>query len=96
MRRLLWLAACLACAAVVSGCLNDPIAVSTTTNAAVPVALLFEHDGCRVYRFTDNGQPRYYVRCPEGAAVMQSHRESCGKSCTSEVPDVTQVPRAAR
>lgn len=39
---------------------------------------LFEVDGCRVYRFRDNGYNRYFTNCPGST----QWNESCGKGCT--------------
>lgn len=27
------------------------------------VTMLFEHDGCKVYKFFDQQQPRYFAKC---------------------------------
>lgn len=60
-----------------------------STNPHVPVELLFEVDGCRVYRFQDGGRDRYFAKCPASASTMST--ESCGKHCTRdvEVPTTT-------
>lgn len=48
------------CLSIVS-CGQKPVATATTNNPAVPVSLLFEHDGIKVYRFEDNGRFHYYT-----------------------------------
>lgn len=69
-------------------CDAEPVRVSQTTNAEVPVALLFEHDGCKVYRFEDSGRNHYYVRCPkEATQTIGSHEEPCGKGCMHTVDE---------
>ena len=34
-----------------AACVSAPVAVAPTNNLDVPLQLLFEQDGCRVYRF---------------------------------------------
>lgn len=36
------------------------------TNNKVELELMFEHDGCKVYRFMDFGEPVYYADCRDG------------------------------
>ena len=43
--------------------------------------LLSEADGCRVYRFMDNGT-HYFTRCGEQVNTVRHYTESCGKNCT--------------
>jgi hypothetical protein len=43
--------------------------------------LLSEADGCRVYRFVDNGT-HYFTRCGEQVDTVRHYTESCGKNCT--------------
>jgi hypothetical protein len=71
-------------AAFAVACANDPVSVSGTSNRAMNVELLFEHDGCKVYRFGDNGRAHYYVHCRSGTATaIGSHSEEHGKSAQS-------------
>ena len=67
-------------------CNADPVATTKSSNPEISVELLFEHDGCRVYRFTDVYK-RYYVRCPGGGEVASTHTEYCGKNCQHTVND---------
>ena len=62
--------------------------VLQTSNKDVKVELLFEIDGCKVYRFYDsvNGSvqvPKYFTKCAGSSSV--SWFESCGKNCVREV-----------
>jgi hypothetical protein len=57
----------------------------------VPVTLLFEHDGCKVFRFGDNGRNHYFVHCPASASVEAWHVESCGKNCQHSVPETVET-----
>ena len=43
--------------------------------------LLSESDGCRVYRFVDDGT-HYFTRCGEQVNTERHYTESCGKNCT--------------
>jgi hypothetical protein len=41
------------------------------------VVLLFEHEGCRVYRFLDDNHYRYFVNCGgHTASTSSEHREA--------------------
>lgn len=75
--------------AFLTGCYADPVSTSGTNNPNVPVSLLFEHDGCRVYRFTDAGRERYFANCPSTTTVSSHHMQPCGKGCTRYVPEDT-------
>lgn len=62
-----------------SGCVTTPMTRTQTANPEIQVDLLFEHDGCRVYRFMDVGY-HYFARCdgaPGPNASMLPDR--CGK-----------------
>jgi hypothetical protein len=73
---------------VIVGCTKDPVSTTYTNNPEVPVSVLFEYDGCKMYRFADDGRHHYYAKC-ENAKVQteNSHTESCGKNCTRTVED---------
>jgi hypothetical protein len=75
MRNLLLLALTLASAA----CATEPVATAPTTNAGIQVDLLFEHDGCRVYRFRDLGY-HYFAKCGGAGPNATVLPERCGKS----------------
>ena len=62
-------------------CAKDPVSTQKTNNSDVSIGLLFEHDGCRVYRFMDAGEYIYYVTCGHGAEAATSWERSCGKNC---------------
>lgn len=48
---------------IIAGCGKDAEKRVTTTNNGVQLELMFENDGCKVYRFTDFGEPVYYADC---------------------------------
>lgn len=43
--------------------------------------LMSEADGCKVYRFVDNGT-HYFTRCGAQVNTVRNYTESCGKACT--------------
>lgn len=59
-----------------------------TDNSAVTLDLLFERDGCAVYRFKDAGHYVYFVRCGDVTTLNWRWSESCGKGCERKVPHV--------
>lgn len=67
-----------------SSCGEDPLATKSTDNPNLPVGILFEIDGCKVYRFRDAGQYVYFTNCRGSTTAF--HSESCGKGCTRSVP----------
>jgi hypothetical protein len=71
--------AALLVATVLCGCTKKAESVSYV-NKEFEVEKLFEHDGCKVYRFYDGGWQRYYTNCSGSTQWTQS----CGKSCTSQ------------
>ncbi len=82
-------------AALAVACANDPVSVSATTNAAMTVELLFENDGCKVYRFEDNSRYHYYTRCrAETTTTTSTQTEPCGKNCTRAVDE--NIPTETR
>ena len=60
-------------------CPETPVKSDVVGNG-VKLDILFEHDGCRVYRFYDYKDPHYFTDC-RGSI---SDRRSCGKGCTKE------------
>ena len=69
-----------------------PQAVLQTSNKDVKVELLFEIDGCKVYRFYDDkvgggAQAKYFTKCTGSSST--SWVEPCGKNCWWEVENVT-------
>lgn len=60
-------------ALAVAGCEVDREPESMDRTSKTPMdyraVLLFEHEGCRTYRFTDHARYVYYVRCRDGMRV---------------------------
>ena len=50
------------------GCTHTQ-AVQQSSNPDVPVDLVLEHDGCKVYRFSDVGDFIYFTRCDTGKST---------------------------
>lgn len=67
--------------AATSNCLATPMETRATGNPNIDVSMLFEHDGCRVYRFVDGARAVYYTDC-RGATAWE---ESCGRNCSFPV-----------
>ncbi|UHS60569.1 DUF4884 domain-containing protein [Agrobacterium vaccinii] len=76
--------ALLLAAAVLASCGEDPVSRQSTDNPNVPVAVLFETDGCKVYRFKDAGRFVYFSNCT--GTTTSFNPEACGKGCTKAVP----------
>jgi hypothetical protein len=74
-------------AVFLTACDQDPVAVSSSSNPKVPVSLLFEYDGCKVYRFYDGGYNHYYSKCENTTEAFTTI--SCGKGCTHPESIVT-------
>ena len=74
MRRCAYLLALL-----MAGCGAAPISSTMTDNPeGVKLDLLFTHEGCKMYRFMDNGHFHYFADC-RGTVTST---ESCGKGCS--------------
>jgi len=58
-----WASVILVAGALIYGCASDGVKTVQTDNRDIHVTLLFEHDGCKVYRFTDAGSYIYYANC---------------------------------
>jgi len=51
-------------------------------NKAYQVEYLFEHDGCKVYRFEDKGNWVYFTNC-QGEAIMQPDSSAAIRNTTN-------------
>jgi len=67
---------------ILIGCSKAPISSKETNNKNIKVELLFTHNGCNIYRFTDERHV-YFSDCSQN--FKTSHSESCGKNCTRTV-----------
>lgn len=76
--------------AMLAGCTGDPQDVSPTSNDQYKVDLLFEHEGCRVYRFRDGNDRIYYAHCQHGIVRTERNEyHSTGKSGYTERHAIT-------
>lgn len=72
-----------------SSCNEEAKEKVVTNNASFNVELLFEIDGCKVYRFMDVGRNRYFSTC-QGSV---SWNESIGKSAEAGVDVPTNIKK---
>lgn len=82
---------------VAAGCAKEPVSKEETSNPEVGVDILFDYDGCRMYRFHDAGEYRYFARCGQQVTVAwsDSKTQSNGKTTTTytkhfEIPTVVK------
>jgi hypothetical protein len=68
-------------------CYSDPQEKQQSSNAGFTVDVLFDVEGCRVYRFGDGGRVHYFARCNGGTLTTGTRSEPCGKNCTRDVTD---------
>lgn len=54
------------------GCKGEAIETTQTNNAEYKLELLFENEGCKVYRFSDGGT-RYYTDCSGSVSWKERH-----------------------
>lgn len=70
-------------------CKATPVETKSTNNSEISVSKLFDHEGCAVYRFKDNGHLHYYVKCNNGDAQTMT-TQNCGKSCSYQDNIITE------
>jgi hypothetical protein len=83
----------LAATLALAGCAKDPVSTDQTNNNQFQVGLLFDVDGCTVYRFEDAGRYHYFTNCAGTVMEQQSHQ--CGKTRCShdeEIPTYRSQP----
>jgi hypothetical protein len=77
---------------LIVSCDNKPISTEPSTNPEIPVSLLFNYDGCAVYRFIDSGRKHHFVKCIDGSQmVIDQHTETCGKGCANIIEENIQT-----
>ena len=78
---------------LLAACTAGPITTDRTDNPEITLDLLLTSpEGCRVYRFVDAGQYRYFAACPN-ATVMSSHTKILGKVLVTVPEEVPTVGR---
>ena len=65
---------------LLAACVKDPISRQVTDNANVQLSLLFSHEGCSIYRFSDAGELHYFADCRNSVSNVTHH----GKGRTTE------------
>ena len=65
----------------VSGCAKDPISSAQSNNPQLRFDHLADIEGCRLYRFQDDGYYHYLTIC-KSAETNTSTDGSCGKGCS--------------
>ena len=70
-------------AASLAACSKPPEA-STSAGKEFVVEKLFTHEGCTVYRFSDD-RTVYYTKCGEEKISDTSWTTFCGKGCSKQV-----------
>jgi len=89
------LAAPLFVAASAAACVASPMETRASNNPEIDVEVLFQHDGCTVYRFRDGSTHHYFARCVGPAATTTTTTMiSPKKREDEEIPTVT-TPRPA-
>lgn len=63
---------------MILSCAKEPIDTKPSSNKDVPVSLLFEYEGCKIYRFYDD-RFHYFTNCTQ---TISTQSTSCGKGCT--------------
>lgn len=58
-----------------TSCFKEPQQVDQTSNVDIKLALLFEKDGCKVYRFFDGGRAVYYTDCKGKVQYSYNHSD---------------------
>ncbi len=83
-------------ALVVTGCAEsaDPVWTHPTDNTQISVSLLFQHDGCRVYRFVDWGRYHYFANCDRGSATTLGAQDEVHGRTHEEVDEEIPTTRA--
>jgi len=65
-------------AVVLTGCYKEAQKKEQTTNSEFNLELLFEKDGCKIYRFLDGGRAVYWTDCR--GKVESVYTQLSGKS----------------
>lgn len=65
-------------------CSAEPQSTTKTANPEISVDFMFEHEGCRVFRFYDGGRSNYFVKCDNGKhQTIVARVQSYGKTTTT-------------
>ncbi|CAB4127431.1 hypothetical protein UFOVP75_193 [uncultured Caudovirales phage] len=59
-------------ALLLSGCNVTPPTYVSTSDPTTPLRVVFVHDGCTMYEFSDAGLPHYFAHCKDGTVDVGS------------------------
>jgi hypothetical protein len=59
---------------VFTSCLKEPLKTLETNNSEYKIHLLFEVDGCKVYKFYDASNVRYFTTCNGSVSFKTSEK----------------------
>jgi hypothetical protein len=79
MKKLAFIALALLVALALGSCAREPLATKSTENPNFDVAILFDFDGVRMYRFYDDGHFVYFAKKLDNN-VSTSWQQSEGKT----------------
>jgi|GEM_PF-6692770 len=68
---------------ILSACSSDPVKREQSTNSEIKVDVLFDYDGCRAYRFYDDGA-KYLVKCGNSGTTSWDTKRLTGKMVYTE------------
>ena len=78
---------CVLAAPFASCTIQHPVSTEPAhNNQQYVVDYLFEHDGCKIYRFSDNGHDVYFTNC-QGETVAKKDSASVTKNIISVKKD---------
>lgn len=77
--------------AVVMACEKPAVRTQQTNNPDMDLELLFENEGCKVWRFDDNNRSHYYTDFR--GETITTKTESCGKNCVKQVDENNHTVR---
>lgn len=87
-------------ALVLTSCEKDAQTTTRSSNPDISVDLLFEHEGCRVFRFEDGTHLHYFVKCASGSAstsTAHSQYNATTKTTDTVIEDIpTETVRGGR
>jgi hypothetical protein len=63
----------MAALALLTSCGREAESISQSSNSNFTVELLFEVDGCKVYRFQDCNRYHYFTNCKGETATLERH-----------------------
>ncbi len=75
-----------------AGCAKESISSEITEGNDINIELLFEKDGCKMYRFRDGGRYIYWSNCEGKTQYSYSTSTNAGKNITTHhVEEITNT-----